>query len=192
MANVDAPMGLRPVQHLDGSPWNGKVQKFIIPASDTTAVGIGDPVKILAGGSADGYPYVTKVATAADLIVGVVVGFVPEGVEDLDNIYRLASTERVALVCNSPDVIYEVQEDSDTVTLAATDIWKFVDFTTSAVSATTGQSTVEIDSSTAVTTTAQARILGLMQRADNEIGTHAKWHVLLNYSPYKADVLATV
>ncbi len=191
VGNIDAPMGMRPIQHLDGSPWNGKVKEYIIPASDGTAVGLGDPVMILEGGSADGIPYCIK-RTAGSAFLGVIVGFKPESVETLDQIYRLASTKRTAMVCTAPDVIYEVQEDSLVSTLAAADISKFADITVTAVSATTGQSTVELDSSSKVSTTADVRILNLVQRPDNAIGDNAKWHVLINVSAFKADVLATV
>lgn len=190
MANVDAPMGLRPVRHLDGSPYNGKVEPFIVPAADATALFVGDPVMLLAGASADGIPYVKK-ATAGVKLVGVCTS-VNYNDENLNDRYRLASNERLVFVCTGADVIYEVQEDSDTSTLAAADVWKFADLTAVAGNTSTGISNVELDSNTAVSTTAQVRILRLSQRPDNVIGTNAKWEVIINESEFKANVLASV
>ena len=51
MANIDSPFGLKPVKYLGGSPWNGKANVYYIPASDGTAVFVGDAVK--SAGSAD-------------------------------------------------------------------------------------------------------------------------------------------
>ena len=45
MANSDAPSGFKPVKHLNGNPWNGKVNVYYIPATDGTATFIGDAVK---------------------------------------------------------------------------------------------------------------------------------------------------
>ena len=86
MANVDTPFGFKPIEHLNGNPWNGKTRVYYIPATDNTAVFVGDPVK--SAGSADTtgrFPTIAQ-AAAGDLIRGVVVGFdvrVPPSVEDL-------------------------------------------------------------------------------------------------------------
>lgn len=190
MANIDAPMGLRPIRHLDGSPWNGKVEKFVVPASDTTALFVGDPVMLLSGADANGVPYVKK-ATAGAKLVGVVTA-VDYNDENLNERYRLASTERTVSVCTGPDVVYEVQEDSDGGALVAADVWKFADLTAVAGNTVTGISAVELDSNTKALTTAQVRILRLLERPDNEIGTNASWEVIINESEFKANVLASV
>jgi len=189
MANRDNAFGLRPVRHLDGSPFNGKVEAFVVPATDATALFVGDPVMILAGANADGIPYVKK-ATAGAKLVGV-VNSIDFDRDDLNKRYRLASEERIVYVSTGTDVIYEVQEDSDTATLAAADVWKFADLTAVAGDTTSGYSKVEIDSDSAVTTTAQVRILRLSQRPNNEIGANAKWEVIINESEFKGNVLAT-
>ena len=44
MANTSSAFGLKPVRHLDGSPWNGNTVKCYISASYATALFIGDPV----------------------------------------------------------------------------------------------------------------------------------------------------
>lgn len=188
MANIDAPNGMKPVRHLDGSSWNQQLEKYIIPATDVTATFVGDPAMTLAGASAAGIPYCKKAAVGAKLL-GIIIGFEPE-VGKLDVNHRLASTERVALVCVDPSVIYEVQEDSVGGALAAADVMKFADLTAIAGSTQTGNSLVELDSSTKVATTAQVRILRLSQRPDNVIGDNAKWEVIINESEFRANLLA--
>lgn len=178
MANVDRASGMRPVQHLDGSPWNGKVTTYLVPSGDATAIYVGDPVK--SGGTA-GAAGVTvyglnvegmatvAVAAAGDTLRGVVVGFSPLQ-SNLETLYRVASTNRLAYVVDGPDVVFEVQEDSVGAPLAAIDIGENADIIYAAGSTVTGRSGVMLDSSDHKTATAQLRILGLAPRVDNTIG----------------------
>lgn len=189
MANVDNAFGLRPVRHLDGSPYNGKVEAFIVPATDNAALFVGDPVMILAGANAAGIPYAKK-ATVGAKLMGVCTS-VDFDRDDLNKRFRLADEERLIFVSTGADVIYEAQEDSAVSTLAAADVWKFADLTAIAGDTPSGTSKVEIDSNTAVVTTAQVRILRLAQNPDNEIGDNAVWEVIINESEFKANVLAT-
>jgi len=194
MANSDAAFGLRPVQHLDGSPWNGKVNQYLVPSSDGTAIYVGDPVK--SGGTAGAAGTVVNgqdcegmatiaVAAAGNTLLGVVVGFLPKQ-SDLTVLHREASTNRIALVVDAPDVVYEAQEDSVGNDIAVTQVNNNFDIVYAAGSSTTGRSAVEIDSSDASgTATAQLRVLGLAKRPNNALGTNAKWLVMINEHEYK-------
>lgn len=194
MANANIQSGMRPVAHLDGSPFNGKLTMYLVPSTDNVAMYVGDPVK--SGGTA-GAAGVTvngincegmaTVATAAagDTLRGVVYGFLPNQ-SDLTILYRVASTNRIALVVDSPDVVFEVQEDSGGAATAAVDVGENADILYTAGSALTGRSKVELDSSDHKTATAQLRILGFVQRADNAIGTNAKLLVLINEHELKS------
>lgn len=177
MANVDRPNGLRPVKHLDGSPYNGAANLYYIDSGDGTAVAIGDAVKSSSSGDTDGIPGVIQ-AAAGDALRGVVVGVKPVTADSL--IYRAASTSRYVLVADAPDLIFEVQEDSVGGALAVTDIGRNADITVAAVNTTTGTSGMELDSSDIKDATAQLRVFGLVQRADNAVGTNAKWLVMIN------------
>jgi hypothetical protein len=44
MANSNAPTGLTPVRYASGAPYNGAANVYFVPASDSTALYIGDPV----------------------------------------------------------------------------------------------------------------------------------------------------
>lgn len=177
MANVDAPRGLRPVKHLDGSPYNGACNRYYVPSSDGTAIFIGDAVKSAGSADADGVASVAQ-AAAGNTIRGVVIGVEP--VTDESLVYRAASTERYVYVADAPDLIFEIQEDSDGGALTAASVGLNADLIVAAGSTTTGTSGMELDSSTAATGSAQLRILGLVRRPDNEIGTNAAWQVMIN------------
>jgi len=185
MANRDIPNGLRPVGYLNGATWNGKVNKYYVPATDGTAIFIGDAVKSAGSASADGkYPDVAQ-AAAGDAIRGVVVGFEV----DPDNInykYRPASTAMTLLVCDDPDAIFEIQEDSVGGALAVTEVGENADLVVGSGSTTTGLSGMELDSSDHKSATAQLRILRLVDRPDNELGTNARWQVLINEHELKS------
>jgi hypothetical protein len=183
MANTNAPTGLRPVRYRSGAPYNGACNTYSVPASDGTALFVGDPVII--GGSADanGVPTILR-ATAAGgaYISGVVVGFEPLRT-DLTVLHRAASTLRNVFVADDPALIFEIQEDGIGGALAVTDVGLNVDLiATQAGSTATGKSGWSADTSTKATTnTLQLRIEGFVQREDNEVGVaNAKILVSIN------------
>lgn len=194
MANTDSPFGLIPKMYLNGASWNGKYNVYYVPATDGTAIFKGDAVKLAGSASPDGiYPTVTQAAAADTTIVGVAIGFGtrPDLMFDIDNLsrnYRPASTAMYVAVVDDPDVIFEVQEDSDGGALTANDVGNNADIVVGAGNTTTGQSGMEIDSSDKKTATAQLRILRLSNRSDNELGVNAKWLVLINEHVFKSTV----
>jgi len=182
MANTDTHFGLRPVRDLNGAPYNGAVETYSTATGDATAIFIGDPV-ILSGTSQtiDGVIYrdVDQAATG-DVIVGVVVGF---GAATRDSLtYRAASTQRLVRVA-PPNLVYEIQEVSGGTPLAAADIGLNANFVVGSGSTVTGYSGVELNNATEATTnTLDLQIVDFVNRADNEIGEHAKWLVRINRS----------
>ncbi len=195
MANVNAASGLKPVEYLGGSPYNGKVNMYLVPSADGTAMYVGDPVKM--GGTAgaagvyvngincEGMNTAITAAAGDTLLVGVVIGFLPNQ-SDLTILHRVASTNRIALVADDPNLVFEVQEDSGGAATAAVDVGENADILYTAGSTTTGISGVQLDSSDHKTATAQLRILGFVQRPDNAIGTNAKLRVLINEHAFKS------
>lgn len=189
MANVDNPRGFIPIKHLTGAPYNGQANLYAIPAADTTATFVGDAVKHYGSADSNGVPYVIQSTAALGGSsgpghVGVIVGFVPDP-SNLSLNYRTASTLRYCYVADSPDLIFEIQEDSDGGALAATNVGHNANFVVGTGSTTSGLSAMELDSSTANTTnTLDLRILRLVRREDNEIGTNAHWEVMFNNHAY--------
>lgn len=179
MANADTPFGLRPVYNSNGSAYSGNSILCAIASGDGTATFVGDPVKL--AGSADattGVPTVIQ-AAATDAIFGVIVGFEPK-YSDLTLNYREASTLRYCYVCVDKGVVYEIQEDSLGNNLAVTEVGLATDIAVTTGSTVTGLSGVELDSSDTATAAGQLRIIGLVRKPDNEIGTNAKWLVVIN------------
>lgn len=177
MANVDAPRGARPVRHRNGAPYTGSANRYYVGSGDSTAIFLGDFVKSSGSADSDGIPGIAQ-AAAGDAIRGVVVGIEPT--TDESPKHRAASTEAYIYVADDPDLVFEIQEDSVGGALAAANVGQNADVIVGTGSTTTGLSAMEIDSSSATASTAQLRIMALVQMADNEIGTNAKWEVMIN------------
>lgn len=187
MANADAPFGLRPVRYLSGAPYNGAANKYYVPATDTdAAIYIGSLVKLTGGADADGIPVVTGNVATSNPVVGVVVGVMPVTADS--TIYRVNSTARYVMVADDPNLVFEVQEDSDGGALAATAAGGTATLTGfTSGSATTGLSAIEIDSSGLSETSDtddDVRIIQAVQAPDNAIGANARWLVRLNVHQY--------
>lgn len=195
MANVDAPFGLRPVRFKGGRPYNGSAKPYYVPGNYGTALFVGDPViktgesnsaavKVPGAGSFNigTLPAINK-ATAGDgnRMTGVIVGFAALP-NDLTKQYNPANTERVAYVCDDPDVIFEIQADG--AVAAASIGLNAVFIYTHSGSTVTGLSGVELDTTSdtpAADASNQMIIVGAVNREDNDTTlAHAKVEVLLN------------
>lgn len=185
MPNGNAPSGFNPVRNVYSVPYNGAVNVYSTAAGDSTAIFIGDPVKLSGTGQTIGgavYPDVAQAATG-DVPVGVVVGVLPS--VQSDAIYRLASTQRLLLVCDDPNALFEIQEVNSGTPLTANDVGLNANFVVAAGSTYTGKSGVTLNNaSEATTNTLDCKIVGFVNRADNEIGAAAKWLVRLNRHQY--------
>ncbi|RAK52127.1 hypothetical protein [Phenylobacterium deserti] len=180
MANTNIATGFKPVGARGGS-YSGQINRYYVPASDATALFIGDPVVIAGDGDTTGVASVTRAtAGTAGRVTGVVVGFDPDPTIRTNG-YRAASTAAYVLVADDPDLICEVQEDAVGGALAAVDIGLNADMIAGSGSTATKLSGFQLDTSTKATTaTLQLRILGFVQRADNEVGANAKVLVRFN------------
>jgi len=202
MANVDAAFGLSPSRYLNGAPYNGQANAYVVPASDATALFIGDPV-IFAGSSnaaaiGDFGPGTLATVTQAtggtastEAVLGVVVGFDPilgAGSDGRDsNIYRVASTQRVVWVADDPQIVFEVQSDGTTV---VADIGLNCQYIIGTGSAVTGLSGGELDDSEAATTlTDMLKILGVTKRPGNDLGLNNVLDVLINQHQFRTGVV---
>lgn len=182
MANKDRPMGMKPVKNINGTPWNGKYNVYYKDAAENFF--IGSPVKSAGSADASG-KYPTVVLAGTDPIRGVVVGFsttpyITADPADLNRVYSISTEDVYVAVCDDPNVIFEMQEDSSTA-LTITEIGLNASPTTESGNTSTGLSTVEIDCTTEdVTSTLSLKILRLVDREDNALGDHAKFEVMIN------------
>ena len=179
MANTNNAEGLKPVRYASGAPYNGACDIFYVPATDGTALFVGDPVILAGDADADGVPTVTRAtAGSAGRITGVVVGV--RNSPTLTTRYRAASTAQYVHVATDPNLLYEIQCDSS-ATPASGDVGLNADLASGSGSTVTGLSGFQLSTtSKATTATLQLRIEGAVVRQDNAIGTNAKWLVRVN------------
>jgi hypothetical protein len=174
MASVLA--GFRPVKHLNGSPYNGQVNRYMISASDTAATNVGDFVQLSdndalqdAGGGV--YPAVERIGSGTAVpIVGVVVGFEPDYSNLNAGNYRVASTRRIALVADATDLIFAGPEDATGGAVTATMVGRNFAINLGTAGTTTPfASGMSLDSSTQATTaTLPLQLMGITASPDND------------------------
>jgi hypothetical protein len=183
MATVLA--GFRPVKHLNGSKWNGQVNRYMISASDAQATNVGDFVELSDQAAlVDSdygfgvFPAVERINSGSSTpIVGVIVGFEP----DFSNLnssgnYRAASTRRVALVADATDTIFAGPQDGLGGVVAAASVGLNVAINLG-TAGTSGayNSGMSVDSSTvAVTNTFPLQVVGVTAAPDNDVTSTAR------------------
>lgn len=207
MANTANARGLVPVRYRNGSPWDGKATPYYIGTGLGTAVFIGDPVVVDGSANASDITHVggrfrpgslasVTLATAGDAnrITGVVTGFMM--IHRDSTVYREASTERIALVCDDPNVVFQVQDDGSGSGLGITNVSQNANLVAGGGGSTaTGMSSWALDATTPNTNnTYQVRILGmsnLIDRENNVDEDYITWDVIINnhtYAPVTAGV----
>lgn len=183
MANTSKISGFRPSSSAIGGSMQGQGHIYAVLASDATALFVGDPVKLDGAGHTNGVASVTK-ATQGAAVLGVVVGVLPAKMDPVSGsmtagsiildtpVYRPASTFQYVLVNDDPAQVYEVEAVTGanaSYSFAVADIGLNADLSTVAGSTTTGASAAALDMATKATTaTLQWKILGSVNRVDNE------------------------
>jgi hypothetical protein len=171
--NVNRQSGFSPVRHATDA-----AACFIGDVVEHNSLG-GAPGVNVSGINCEGMPTCkhSTLTTTGQANVGVVVGFLPDPT-NLQLRHRAASTNRIALVCVDPTVIYEVQEDADTTPITSADIGLAV-----AILTTAGNMILD-SSSVAATSTLPFKIVAMVPRADNTISTgttdKTKYEVIFN------------
>jgi len=191
---TNAPSGFNPVQKLDGSAWTGATNPYQITSTYATAIFRGDPVTTLADGT-------LGVGVAGSACVGVFWGVKwtdSTGRVRFENYWPgnpgvLTGSTVEALVIDDPNVVFSVQETSNTGTagtpLALADRGLNINFLYTAGSTSTGQSAVSLDNTTeATTSTLNCKILQLDPLPGNAVGAFANWYVTINNHLYRGGV----
>lgn len=193
MPNPNAPFGLSPVEYLNGSTWSGQARRYFIPASDTNAYAIGDPVVLAGSADARGVPSIV-LATPGAALLGAIVGaggFTYGGMSadptNLNTTVVPATKTRgyYVLVADDPNIIFEVQEIGTGTPLAAADTGLNANLVAAANSGYLS-GWVLTNTTEATTATLDVKLLGLSQRnPNNEFGAFAIWNVLINNHVYR-------
>jgi hypothetical protein len=194
MAATASPYGLRPINRIDGMPYAGATQTFLIdPAGESTNIFYGQVVII----GADGYLAIST-ATGADIAtnnlggntvgaIGVFVGceFVNAQGQVINSQFYPSGTTGVvtAKVITDPFVTFQAQLDgSGDQSVLGTNTFFAAVQSTSTGSTRTGNSTSALDASV-VTTAAAFRIVGFVEiEGFSEIGD-AFTDVLVKFNP---------
>lgn len=193
MANKDARFGLDLIGHITGSPFNAKTRKVYIKSDYATALFRGDPV-VYTGTANTAVvqvgQYKHKIGTLPEVnkatagtgnpVHGVIIGF-ERPVRSASAPYNPASTECVAIVCDDPGAIYNIQCNG---TVAVTDVGNNANLIyTHAGSTTSGLSGAELsDSGITTTNTLQLKILGVspMRGRDDISAANCVLKVMIN------------
>lgn len=197
MANVNRPAGLCPVKYRSGAAWDGKLNMYYIASADANAFAKGDPVTLSGSADSNGVAGITlATAGTGNLVLGCVMGMagVVYGAASGDpaslNTVIVPATKTKAyyvLVCDDPEVIYEIQEGTDGAALTVADVG--LNFNLKSGTNNGYVSGWVLDNDTGATgATLQLKTLGLSQRRDNAFGTYAKWLVLINHHQFRAGV----
>ncbi len=201
MASVLA--GFRPVKHMNGSPYNGQFNRYMISADDSQVTNVGDLVILsdnaaLVDPTGGVYPAVERAASAtSSAIVGAVVGFEPDYSNLNTGTVRTASTRRVVFVADSPDLIFAVPQDGTGGVVAAASVGLNCSLVIGSGAATAPYaSTMMVDSSEVDTTaTDPVQIVGVVTSPDNDVTSTsrpAELLVRINTHAFNAAGLAGV
>ena len=194
MAATATPYGLRPINRIDGMPYAGATQTFLIdPAGEGTNIFYGQVVII----GADGYLAIST-ATGADITtnnlggsgvgaIGVFVGcqYVNAQGQVINSQYYPSGTTGVvtAKVITDPNVAFQAQLDgSGAQTVLGTNTFFAAVQSTSTGSTTTGNSTSALES-TVQTTAAAFRIVGFVEIQGFSAIGDAYTDVLVKFNP---------
>jgi hypothetical protein len=171
----------------------------MIAAGDAQATNVGDLVAlstqaaIVDSKTGGVYPAVERIGSgSAAAVLGAIVGFEP----DYSNLnssgsYRAASTYRVALVADAPDLIFAAPQDAVGGVVAAASVGLNVGVNLgTAGTAVPYASGMSVDSSTvAVTATLPLQIVGVTASPDQDVTSTARpaeMHVRINTHAYGA------
>jgi len=194
MAATASPYGLRPINRIDGMPYAGATQTFLIdPAGEGTNIFYGQVVII----GADGYLAIST-ATGADITtnnlggsgigaIGVFIGcqYVNAQGQVINSQYYPSGTTGVvtAKVITDPSVAFQAQLDgSGAQSVLGTNTFFAAVQSTSTGSTTTGNSTSALES-TVVTTAAAFRIVGFVEVQGFSAIGDAFTDVLVKFNP---------
>lgn len=174
MPNVDSANGFWPSRHLQGGVI--RANEYEIADAYSSNIFSGDVVKLATTG------YI-QVASAGDTnLIGVFQGVqwtASDGELKFARYWPASTSVKTgtkikAFVYDDPNIAFAVQTLTGTAYTKAMEGGNCDIKAEHAGSTSTGQSGMEADIATVVTTTANLRIIKLIDRPDNELGAHAK------------------
>lgn len=185
MANTNTVFGARYLMNPFGGSTAGKLQAFVVPATDHTALFVGDFVSLTGESAIGNYPQlgylpvVAQSSAGSTQIVGVVEGF-GEDPSNLDKIYRPADTLRTVWVRSDPDAWFTIQS---TGTVVAGDVGQLAPMVVGSGSTVTGLSGIELNHGSLSSVSGQLRIIGIAP--NSKLGTYTKLIIQIVLHAYR-------
>ena len=186
MANPNSPFGLRPYANIWGAPYSGAARVYYVPASNATALYLGDPLVTITNSSDGNGIQAVGIAAAGGgtNVLGSFGGIAPNaGLTVIPLLqstpaYLPALTAAYVYVTDDPFLLYQIQENGSMVSGAS---GRNADLVAGTGSTITGLSGWQLNSSTlATTSTLQLRIVQALQETTLAVGTNNQWLVGLN------------
>jgi hypothetical protein len=176
-----------------GAPYSGAIRVYYVPASNPTALYIGDPVVNITNSSDGNGIQTVQVATAGvgNNVLGSFQGITNNAgqavitLQQTQTPYLAAGQAAYVMVSDDPDLLYVTQEDGAgglaMVSGASGRNANLLSGTGNVYSAQSGW-TMQTSSLATATPTAQLRIIQLLQQplSDNAVGQYARWLVKIN------------
>jgi hypothetical protein len=187
MANTNAPFGFKPVRHLAGGTIRSN--EYTINTSGTTGfndnIFCGDAVVLNADGT-------IEIGAVANRVTGIFDGcqYVASDGSIVFSRNWVASTAvktGTSITCwvyDDPNIVFEVQA----TTYAATDKGLIIDHVVGTGNTSTGQSGSYADMGDTTVTSGGFRVLGLVPRVGNEVGSYARIEVKMSDSTLASTV----
>lgn len=210
MANANKLNGLTPVGYLNAADWDGRGRVYAIPAANTNALFVGDPVTLIAGADATFYLPCIDQGLPTGANVGVILA-IQKSIQNvrggmgpwvdptnLNNIlFRPAGAQAVqyyALVADDPNTIFEIQEQAAGgagTPFTQTSANKNAQFAFNTPGQPPFYSAAFLNNAVAAATTATfpLKLLGLKQSIDNAPGAFQRWWCILNNHFYRTGVV---
>ena len=194
--NTSRNVGLRPIRHLSGAPWNNQLSIYYHSTAATAMFKgclVGSNAAYTSGDTVHADPlgiyqsidigdHVTFGTPTAVIGVAWTFGNTPQlatDVTNLNSVNMINDDESGYIgVIDDPSVIYEIEGSN--ATWVSSNIGDYCDSTgNSTGSVATGRSTVNLDHASIAATGGMFRILRLVPRPDNEIGAYCKLEVMI-------------
>lgn len=190
MSTTSAPRGLKPVGLLGGMPFAGSTRSLLIKSGYATAIFNGDVVGFADVTNSTDDGFIVRESAAGEVNpIGVFLGcsYTDPSTGQLTHSQHypgsIAASDIRAVISINPFTLYEVQADG---AVAQTALGQTIDLAqTQAGSATTGNSGLQADASTAAITGKCWRIVDFVDRPGSTVGdTYTDIIVMMNQSEH--------
>ena len=191
---VSAPYGLKPVNLIGGQVFAGATRQIPITTSAVnynTAMYFGDVVQVGSNGTVIISTLAAQTTASVAGVIGVFLGCSYTNPATKQKVfqqywpgYASGVTDAVAIVCDDPDTLFQVASVSSGTTVAfygQTLIGNNVSLVLNSGSATTGDSGIAIDGTSAVTTSLPMRVVAGVPDTANSSGNYCEFIVKFNF-----------